>query len=388
MANIQLQNVSKVYGNGVRALTGVNLEIGDGEWLVLVGPSGCGKTTTLRLIAGLDNPSSGQIHIAGRSMSDVPPWQRDIAMVFQKPALLPSRTVRANLKFGHELRRGLLGNLLRRLSPNHRAELARETQAVEEVARLLGLEQVLDRKPAELSGGQLQRVALGRSLIRPASIRLLDEPLGQLDGPLRRQLRRELHLLQRQFPATIVHVTHDSEEALALGERIAVLHDGVLLQVDSAEALLSAPRHRFVAEFFPTDVGPLNFLAGRVLEEAGSTVCQVGRRNLAPPPSQREVWRKNVGRDVVVGVRPDDVCIQWQDISPAKGWLMRVLLVEPWGRGALVLFEGEGLRIAAFVEHGEAEKVVRGMVAAVGIRLERSLLFDASSGLNLECERK
>ena len=290
MAKILLENVTKVFGNGVRALDGLSLEIGAGERLVIVGPSGCGKTTTLRLIAGLEQPTSGQIHIAGKSMQDEPPWQRDVAMVFQKPALMPSKTIRANLTFGNQLRRGLLGSFWHRFAPQCRAERSRETQAVTEVARLLGIEEVLERKPAELSGGQLQRAALGRALLQPASVRLLDEPLGQLDGPLRRQLRRELHLLHSQFPATMVYVTHDSEEALALGERIAVLHDGVLLQVDSAETLLHRPLFRFVAEFFPTDVGPLNFLSGR-LTEGEDSLAGIRAHALMSPKRQRGCMR-------------------------------------------------------------------------------------------------
>jgi ABC-type sugar transport system ATPase subunit len=380
MANILLQNVSKVYRNGVCALADLNVEIRDGESMVLVGPSGCGKTTTLRLIAGLDEPSDGEIHIAGRSMQGVPSWRRDVAMVFQKPALMPAKTVRANLKFGNELRRGLVGNVLRRFS----AERVREERAIDEIARLLGLEQMLERKPAELSGGQLQRVALGRALVNPASIRLLDEPLGQLDGPMRRQLRRELHLLQRQFPATIVHVTHDSEEALALGERIAVLRDGVLLQVDSAEELLSAPRHRFVAEFFPTDAGPMNFLPGHLREEDGLPVCQVGKRRLVPPPCQRENWRKNLGRAVLLGVRPDDVCIQWQQEAGAETWPMRILLVEKGVRGSLVLCEDDGFKTTAFVGADDARKALIGDAVAVNVRLERAMLFDPDTGMNLD----
>ena len=177
--------------------------------------------------------------------------------------------------------------------------------------------------------------------VRCCAARLMDEPLGQFDGPLRCQLRRELHLLHRQFPATIVYVTHDSEDALALGDRIAVLNDGVLLQADAAGALLNRPRHRFVAEFFPTEVGPMSFLLGQLVEENGAVVFKIGVRRMCPPPGRRETWQKNVGRMVYLGVRPDDVSIQCSGSSAGDAWPMRVLLLEPWLHGTLVTCTNE-----------------------------------------------
>ncbi|MCI0643039.1 MAG: ABC transporter ATP-binding protein [Gemmataceae bacterium] len=229
MAAIRLDKVSKTYPNGVQALKDIELEAAAGEWLALVGPSGCGKTTTLRVISGLESPSSGLVRIAGKDVTQLEPWKRDVSMVFQRPALFPTKSVRQNLLFG--------------LSTPFA-----EGRAVE-IARLLKIADLLDRYPAELSGGQQQRVALGRALVRNASICLLDEPFGQLDAPLRREFSKDLPLLRSRFPATIIIVTHDPAEALTLGDRVAVLRDGVLVQVDTPEQLRHQPRDTFVTEF-------------------------------------------------------------------------------------------------------------------------------------------
>src|SRR5262245_46827222 len=222
MVDIVLDGVSKEFPGPVQALRDINLKVAAGECLVLAGPAGCGKTTTLRLLAGLETPSGGAIRFGGKVVNKVPPWRRSVAMVFQRPALFPNRTVRKNLTQGLALWR-----------------LSRaQAELMEETARLLELEDVLDRYPTELSGGQQQRVALGRALLRQAPILLLDEPLGQLDAPLRLDLRRQLHLLRKLFPATIVHVTHDAVEALAIADRLAVLDQGRLLQTGTAKELL------------------------------------------------------------------------------------------------------------------------------------------------------
>ncbi len=224
-------------------LEACDLTVAAGEWLVLVGSSGSGKTTTLRLIAGLEKPSSGTIRIGARIVNQVPPSQRDVAMVFQRPALFPNKNVRANLAFGMRLQRGFW----RRFSRDYRH---REEDAVRDVAGYLRIEHLLDRRPGELSGGEQQRMALGRALIRRTAVGLLDEPLGHLDAPLREKLTAEFPLLRSRFPATMVIVTHDPVEALALGDRIAVLHNGRVLQVDRPEALLRKPADAFVGEFF------------------------------------------------------------------------------------------------------------------------------------------
>jgi len=256
-----------------------------GECLVLAGPSGCGKTTTLRLIAGLEKPTAGTICLGGRDVRDVPPWQRDVAMVFQRPALFPTRTVRQNLGLGlHPSGRGWFGTT----RPDH-------GQQVEDMADLLDLAEVLERLPADLSGGQAQRVALGRALLRRAQVLLLDEPLGHLDAPLRRDLRRQLALLHRRFPVTIVHVTHDAEEALALADRVAVMVQGRLFQVGAPGEIVVRPAHRFVAAF----CHDLTLVSGTLRQENGHWTLFTGDGRW---PIPRIIWQDEpVTEEIEIG---------------------------------------------------------------------------------------
>lgn len=237
MIAIELTGLTKEFVSGVEAVGALSLTVDRGECLVLAGPSGCGKTTTLRLIAGLETPSAGAIALEGRAMAKVPPWRRPVAMAWQRPALFPNRTVYQNLTLGLK-RRGWFSR------PS-----AADLERVREMAALLELHEVLGRYPAQLSGGQQHRVGLGRALLRQAPILLLDEPLGHLDAPLRLDLRRQLILLRRRFPATMIHVTHDAGEALALGDRLAILARGQLLQCGAREELLTRPVHSFVMRF-------------------------------------------------------------------------------------------------------------------------------------------
>lgn len=240
---IEFEAVSKVFARGVCAVRDCSFSVQQGEWLVLLGPSGCGKTTTLRLIAGLERPTAGQIRLHGTAANELPPDQRGVTMLFQRPALFPNRTVAENLAFPLELNR-------RRL-PWWGKGLDRATESrVRETAAWLRIDSLLDRYPRELSGGQQQRVALGRALIRGTPIGLLDEPLGHLDAPLRKELRGELPLLRGRFPATMVVVTHDPAEALALGDRIGVFVDGRLVQLDRPAVLRQAPCDAYVAGLF------------------------------------------------------------------------------------------------------------------------------------------
>ncbi|MBI3408050.1 MAG: ABC transporter ATP-binding protein [Planctomycetes bacterium] len=242
MAEIVLEGLTKIYPSDVQALGNLNLGVPSGEWLVLVGPSGCGKTTTLRLIAGLETPTSGIIRIGGRVVNSLPPRQRDVAMVFQRPALFPNRTVYGNLSFGLMLRLPGTWPFASRNISEPEGLLVRET------ARLLQIEDLLDRYPGQLSGGEQQRVALGRALVRRTAVALLDEPFGHLDAPLRRKFLHELPLLRKRFPTTMVIVTHDPAEAFALGDRVAVMQGGNLLQVGLPEDLRRNPANEFVAE--------------------------------------------------------------------------------------------------------------------------------------------
>src|SRR6516165_2012106 len=239
MASVSLDHISKQYPNGVQALVDVCLDAADGELLALVGPSGCGKTTLLRIIAGLETPTAGRVHIGDRDVTACPAYRRDVAMVFQRPTLYPHLNVRSNLTFGHDARRPFSWL---------RPDSARES-LIADAAGILGLSDLLDRRPAELSGGQQQRVALGRAIVRHPAVFLLDEPLSNLDSRLRQEMRRELHLLHKRLRATMFYVTHDQEEALTLGDRVVVLDRGRVQQADRPTALYERPANCFVAGF-------------------------------------------------------------------------------------------------------------------------------------------
>jgi len=272
MAGVVLAGVSRVYPGGFQAVQHLDLEVRDKEFLVLVGPSGCGKSTTLRMIAGLEEASGGEIRIGGRVVNDVAPKDRDIAMVFQNYALYPHMSVYRNMSFGLELRygSGWLQRAWRRLfQPARAAELsvARSgiDQQVRSAAKMLGIEPLLERMPRQLSGGERQRVAVGRAIVRQPAAFLFDEPLSNLDARLRVDMRRELRQLHRRLQATIVYVTHDQVEALTLGDRVAVMDQGAIHQIGSPMEVYDHPKDRFVAGFIGSP--PMNFLEGRIKDE-------------------------------------------------------------------------------------------------------------------------
>ncbi len=290
MAKVRFENVSKDFGDGTAALDRVNLEIADGELMVVVGPSGCGKTTMLRLIAGLESPSQGYIHIGDQVVNDVPPKNRHVAMVFQNYALYPHLSVSQNLAFALKFRQ----------CPRTEIEAR-----VREVAALLGLENLLDRKPAALSGGQRQRVALGRAMAQRPSVFLFDEPLSNLDPQSRLGARRELRLLHRRLRTTMVYVTHDQGEAMTLGDRLAVLCEGIIHQVGHPREVFDAPADRFVAGFIGTP--PMNFFEGivRAREQGAAFLTPDGE--LALPGEWAQRLRAANGARLVLGVRPRDL---------------------------------------------------------------------------------
>ncbi|MCH2132593.1 MAG: sn-glycerol-3-phosphate ABC transporter ATP-binding protein UgpC [Phycisphaerales bacterium] len=302
MAQVRLESIGKTYPGGVRAVDGVSILIEDGEFIVLVGPSGCGKSTTLRMIAGLEAITDGEIRIGDRRVNDVAARDRDIAMVFQDYALYPHMTVGRNLSFGLLRRRQYSSRLRSLLSGSYRANRRKETGAISDrVARaadVLGLGDLLDRHPRELSGGQRQRVALGRAIVRDPSVFLLDEPLSNLDAKLRGEMRTELRRLHRQLGATMVHVTHDQEEAMTLGDRLVVMKDGIVQQCGPPVELYREPVNRFVASFIGTP--EMNFLEG-VIEEGG--VFTSGSVRIELPKGR---WPSvSVGQQVTLGVRPE-----------------------------------------------------------------------------------
>jgi multiple sugar transport system ATP-binding protein len=298
MAAIALDQVDKIYPNGVHAVRAVSLDVRDGEFMILLGPSGCGKSTTLRLIAGLESVSRGTISIGGRTVNDVDPADRDIAIVFQNYALYPHMTVAQNLAFGLKLRR--IG----------RDEIGRRIGAI---AETLGIGELLGRKPRELSGGQRQRVALGRALVREPKAFLLDEPLSNLDAKLRASMRTELIKLHRQLGNTIVHVTHDQVEAMTMGERICIMRDGVVVQTGPPMAVYREPVDTFVAGFLASP--PMNLLEGRLEPAAGGGLAAaLDGASLRLPDDQAERVHRHAGQAVIIGLRPEDF-----HLAPERG---------------------------------------------------------------------
>src|SRR6266481_2022569 len=291
MADIEFQGVSKVYPDGTRAVDSLSLDINEGEFMVFVGPSGCGKTTALRMVAGLEEITEGTIRIGDRVVNDVSPKDRDIAMVFQSYALYPHMTVEQNLAFGLKLRK---------LPKNEINERVRR------VAKILKIEEFLKRKPAALSGGQRQRVAMGRAIVREPQAFLMDEPLSNLDAKLRVSMRASLNQLHERLGVTTVYVTHDQVEAMTLGDRVCVLRDGQLQQVDTPQALFESPVNLFVAGFIGSPA--MNFATAELVRDDGPAVTFAGFR-LAIPPDTFEAKHgltDYVGKQVILGIRPSD----------------------------------------------------------------------------------
>jgi multiple sugar transport system ATP-binding protein len=365
---IILENVTKVYNNGVKALSDIDLQIHCGELLALVGPSGCGKTTTLRLIAGLEDVTEGTIRMGGQVVNSVPPRHRNVGMVFQRPSLHPQRTVRSNLQFGLELRQPWFRRLfhLKDYAPN---------QVISETAKALNLENELDRFPSQLSGGQEQRVALGRALIRRPAVLLLDEPLRHLDSPLRAGLRHQLHLLRKQFPATMVYVTHDPEEALAMGDRVAVLEGGTVQQVDTPEGVFQRPVNRQVANLICSGRGPLNLLDGELREDLVFSLAGI---DIPMPKMPGMSWSGFRGRRVTVGIRPEDVEISEGNSQPGVLHL-QVDLIELFDNGFMTTCTGPGLTLCGLCQ----SRFVRGQDVMVNIAWQKTMLFDGVTGRTL-----
>lgn len=290
MVALRLEHVWKLFGGDANAVADLTLNISDREFLVLVGPSGCGKTTTLRMLAGLETPSYGRIWMNDTDITDLPPGQRDVGMVFQSYALYPHMTVYENLAFGPKVRH--------ELKPSIR-------QRVQDVASLLEIGSLLDRKPDALSGGQRQRVALGRAMIREPKVFLMDEPLSNLDAALRVQMRAELIRLHNRLEVTTVYVTHDQVEALTMGHRVAVLKGGQLLQVDAPTALYDNPANINVATFIGSP--RMNIIPGGIASLSGSTTIECLGATFSLPPGRASALVQSVGSEIKVGLRPDDI---------------------------------------------------------------------------------
>jgi multiple sugar transport system ATP-binding protein len=327
VADVTLSEVGKVYADGTRAVSGLSLDIADGEFLVLVGPSGCGKTTALRMVAGLEDISEGEVRIGDRVVNRMPARDRDVAMVFQSYALYPHLKVRDNIAFGLQLRKLPKDEINRR---------------VNDAARILGLEDYLDRKPRNLSGGQRQRVAMGRAIVREPQAFLMDEPLSNLDAKLRVQMRAEIALIQRRLGTTTIYVTHDQVEAMTLGDRVAVMRKGLLQQVDHPAVLYDRPLNLFVAGFIGSPA--MNMREGSLEESDGVLAFVIGSHRIHVPDAlltARPALRSYVGRPVIVGIRPEDI----EDAALVRGGegeharlTSTVDLVESMGSEVLVHF--------------------------------------------------
>ena len=362
MANVTLQSVDKIYPGNVKAVDNFNLEISDGEFVVLVGPSGCGKSTTLRMVAGLEEISGGTIRIGERVVNDVPPKDRDIAMVFQNYALYPHMTVRENMAFGLKLRK----------FPKKEIEAR-----VQEAATILGLEKYLDRRPKALSGGQRQRVAVGRAIVRKPAVFLFDEPLSNLDAKMRVQMRVEISRLHNQLKTTMIYVTHDQVEAMTMGQRIVVMKDGKMQQVDDPIRLYDHPVNRFVASFIGTP--QMNFFEGQVTG-LGLEMAWVGPggTRIPVPEAARQALGAYAGKPVTLGIRPEDIGSSVAEQVPGAPRLKALVeVVEPMGSESYV-----HMRIAdtVFISRVDAHRKFKvGEVAEPAVFIDKARFFDPQS---------
>jgi len=324
MAEVVLKNVTKVYEGGQVAAKDINIEVKDKEFVVLVGPSGCGKSTTLRMIAGLEEITEGELFIDGKKVNDVSPKDRDIAMVFQNYALYPHMSVYENMAFGLKLRK---------------FDKVEIKERVNEAAKILGLEDYLDRKPKALSGGQRQRVAVGRAIVRKPKVFLFDEPLSNLDAKLRVQMRTEISKLHQTLGATMIYVTHDQTEAMTMGDRIVIMKDGIVNQVDTPLKLYNKPVNRFVAGFIGSP--SMNFIKGRI--ENGSTLSfksSGSELNIELTGTKSDVIRRYINKEVWLGIRPED--IYDQTAAGRNDTAMREVVldvVEPMGNEIFLYFQ-------------------------------------------------
>ncbi|KYZ76548.1 sugar ABC transporter ATP-binding protein [Anaerosporomusa subterranea] len=358
MAGLALRNLVKKFGNNT-VVHNFDLEIQDKEFLVLVGPSGCGKTTTLRMIAGLEDITDGEIFIGDRLVNDIPSKDRDIAMVFQNYALYPHMSVYDNMAFGLQLRKF------------PKAEIERRVQ---EAAKILSIEHLLERKPRALSGGQRQRVALGRAIVREPKVFLMDEPLSNLDAKLRVQMRAELSKLHQRLQTTIVYVTHDQTEAMTMGNRIVVMKDGYIQQVDKPMNLYHHPKNLFVASFIGSPA--MNFLRVRVVSEDGFLWLVNSSTRLQPAPAHQEALKMRIGQDVILGIRPEYIHDESAFIEEFPFWSTDVMIdvVEPLGIETNVYFSlGDDNLIARFKGNSDVRVLQR---HKVGFDLLAAHYFD------------
>ena len=368
MASLSLKNVCKVYPNGFVAVKDFNLEIADQEFIIFVGPSGCGKSTTLRMIAGLEEISSGELWIGDKLVNDVEPKDRDIAMVFQNYALYPHMSVYDNMAFGLKLRK----------VPKDEID-----KSVHEAAKILDIEHLLDRKPKALSGGQRQRVAMGRAIVRSPKVFLMDEPLSNLDAKLRVQMRVEISKLHKRLQTTIIYVTHDQTEAMTLGTRIVVMKDGIVQQVDTPQNLYNTPCNQFVAGFIGSP--QMNFMDALVNVNGNDVTLKVGEHVLKVPASKKQALIDGGydGKTVVLGIRPEDVHDSQAFISNSPDSVIKskIKVYELLGAEVFLYFDLEGTQMTARVNPRTTLRT--GDDAIFALDMEKIHLFDKDTELTI-----
>ncbi len=371
MASLSLKNIYKKYPGGVIAVSDFNLEIKDKEFIILVGPSGCGKSTTLRMIAGLEEITSGELYIGDNLVNDLAPKDRDIAMVFQNYALYPHMTVYDNMAFGLKLRKVAKDEIKRR---------------VEEAARILDITHLLERKPRALSGGQRQRVALGRAIVREPKVFLLDEPLSNLDAKLRAQMRTEISLLHQRLGTTFIYVTHDQTEAMTMGTRIVVMKDGFVQQVDTPQTLYDRPCNLFVAGFIGSP--QMNFIEAKLLEEKGTFFVEFGSEDtktragvkykikLPESKNYRDCLVPYIDKEIIMGIRPEHVHNEEELIEVNKDGIVEanVEVTELMGAETYLYMNCEGHKINARVNPKSTARA--GDTITIAIETSKIHLFD------------
>jgi multiple sugar transport system ATP-binding protein len=345
MARVLLDNVTKVFEGGVVAVNSVTLDITDKEFMVIVGPSGCGKTTMLRMIAGLEEITGGTVKIDDRKVNDIPPKDRDIAMVFQNYALYPHMTVFENMAFGLKLRK----------IPKDQIE-----ERVRKTADMLGIEQLLDRKPKALSGGQRQRVAVGRAIVRKPKAFLFDEPLSNLDAKLRVTTRAELKALHRRLCTTSIYVTHDQAEAMTLGDRICVMYNGVIQQVAAPMKVYDSPVNRFVAGFLGTP--SMNFFNGQVQFRNGSGYFVIGNQEILLASRMKNMLTEYNGKDMVLGIRPEHLMLASEHGQTKNGIDSKVVVIEPLGD-----------RMDVYLETAHGDRFIANLDPHVNINVDQAV---------------
>ncbi len=367
MAGVVLDDLTKRYdGGGALAVDKLNLDIKDGEFVCLVGPSGCGKTTALRMIAGLEDITSGEVRIGDRVVNNLPPRDRDIAMVFQSYALYPHMSVRDNMAFGLKLRKTAKEEI---------------DKAVIDAARILDLDRYLDRKPGQLSGGQRQRVALGRAIVRDPAVFLMDEPLSNLDAKLRVQTRAEIARMHTRLEATMIYVTHDQVEAMTMGDRIAVINEGVLQQAGTPKELYETPLNRFVAGFIGSPA--MNFIEMKVAQEGGATRLTAEGCEVRADDAQAAQLRDLALQTVTVGFRPEHLAVGALD-GPGLNLDVAIDVVEFLGNDELIHGVCAGNDVVAIVDVDNSLKVGASVVLSTAPR--RLHLFNPATGLRITNE--